>query len=130
MANSVVPKFTIMVGNSYGAGNYAMCGKHTILWLIFDIVYSANCGDEWPHQQLKHSYKLKWLLLKAKGKEITKEQGNSFLEQLLKNYNENITLLYSISVVVDGIIDPLETRSIISMGIEAANQSPIEKDIM
>jgi 3-methylcrotonyl-CoA carboxylase beta subunit len=127
MANSVVPKFTIIVGNSYGAGNYAMCGKAYDPRLIF----------AWPTAQIavmsgasaaKTLLQIKVATLKAKGKEITKEQEQQLLEQITQKYNEEIAPYYAASRLwVDGIIDPLETRSIISMGIEAANQSPIEK---
>lgn len=127
MANSVVPKFTIIVGNSYGAGNYAMCGKAYDPRLIF----------AWPTAQIavmsgasaaKTLLQIKVATLKAKGKEITKEQEQQLLEQITQKYNDETSPYYAASRLwVDGIIDPLETRSIISMGIEAANQSPIEK---
>ncbi|MFD1184956.1 acyl-CoA carboxylase subunit beta [Pontibacter rugosus] len=127
MSNSVVPKFTILVGNSYGAGNYAMCGK----------AYDPRLIYSWPTAQLavmsgaaaaKTLLQIQVSSLKAKGEEITPEAEQELLERITNKYNEELSPYYAAARLwVDGIIDPLETRKVISMGIEAANHAPIEK---
>ncbi|WP_347157884.1 acyl-CoA carboxylase subunit beta [Pontibacter chitinilyticus] len=127
MANSVVPKFTILVGNSYGAGNYAMCGK----------AYDPRLIYAWPTAQLavmsgaaaaNTLLQIQVSSLKAKGQEITPEAEKELLERITAKYNEELSPYYAAARLwVDGIIDPLETRKVISMGIEAANHAPIEK---
>ncbi|MBK6264724.1 acyl-CoA carboxylase subunit beta [Marivirga sp. S37H4] len=128
MANSVVPKFTIITGNSYGAGNYAMCGK----------AYDPRLIYAWPSAQIavmsgaaaaKVLLQIKVATLKAKGeKEITEEEEKKMLAEITDKYNEELSPYYAAARLwVDGIIDPLETRKVISMGIEAANHAPIEK---
>ena len=127
MANSTVPKFTIMMGNSYGAGNYAMCGK----------AYDPRLIYAWPTAQIavmsgaaaaKTLLQIKVATLKAKGEEITKEAEEKLLKEITDKYNEELSPFYAASRLwVDGIIDPLETRKVISMGIEAANHAPVEK---
>ncbi len=127
MANSVVPKFTIVLGNSYGAGNYAMCGK----------AYDPRLIYAWPTAQIavmsgaaaaKTLLQIQVATLKAKGETITPEAEKELLEKVTNDYNEQLSPYYAASRIwVDGIIDPLETRKVISMGIEAANQAPIEK---
>ena len=127
MANSVVPKFTIVVGNSYGAGNYAMCGK----------AYDPRLMYAWPTAQIavmsgasaaKTLLQIKVAALKAKGQVITPEAEKELLDEIIKNYDEQTSPYYAASRLwIDGIIDPLETRRVISMGIEAANNAPIEK---
>lgn len=127
VANSVVPKFTIIVGNSYGAGNYAMCGK----------AYDPRLIYAWPTAQIavmsgasaaKTLLQIKVASLKAKGKEITSEEEKQLLEEITTMYNEQLSPYYAAARLwVDGIIDPLETRKVISMGIEAANHAPITK---
>jgi 3-methylcrotonyl-CoA carboxylase beta subunit len=127
MANSVVPKFTIVIGNSYGAGNYAMCGK----------AYDPRLMYAWPTAQIavmsggsaaKTLLQIKIATLKAKGEVITPEAEKKLLEEITKNYNEQTSPYYAASRLwIDGIIDPIETRKVISMGIEAANNAPIEK---
>ena len=127
MANSVVPKFTILIGNSYGAGNYAMCGK----------AYDPRLIYAWPTAQLavmsgasaaKTLLQIKVSSLKAKGKEITKEAEAAMLKEIIDQYNEQLSPYYAAARLwVDGIIDPLATRNTISMGIAAANHAPIEK---
>ncbi|MCS6823404.1 MAG: acyl-CoA carboxylase subunit beta [Cytophagaceae bacterium] len=124
MANSVVPKFTVIVGNSYGAGNYAMCGK------AFDprLIYA------WPTAQIavmsgasaaKTLLQIKIASLKNSGKEISKEQEQTLLNEIIQHYESKTSPYYAASQLwVDGIIDPLETRKIISIGIEAANHNP------
>jgi acetyl-CoA carboxylase carboxyltransferase component len=125
MANSIVPKFTIIVGNSYGAGNYAMCGK----------AYDPRLIYSWPTAQMavmsgasaaKTLLQIKVASLKKKGKEISLEDENQLLEEITSKYNEELSPYYAASRLwVDGVIDPRETRKVISMGIEAANHAPI-----
>ncbi|ALI99604.1 acyl-CoA carboxylase subunit beta [Rufibacter tibetensis] len=127
MSNSVVPKFTILIGNSYGAGNYAMCGKAYDPRLIF----------AWPTAQLavmsgasaaKTLLQIQVASLKAKGEVITPEAEKELLDKITARYNEQLSPYYAAARLwVDGIIDPLETRKVISMGIEAANHAPITK---
>lgn len=127
MANSVVPKFTILIGNSYGAGNYAMCGK----------AYDPRLIYAWPTAQLavmsgasaaKTLLQIKVSSLKAKGLEITKDAEAELLKEITDQYNEQLSPYYAAARLwVDGIIDPLETRNIIATGIAAANHAPIEK---
>mgnify|MGYP000403660462 CR=1 FL=1 len=125
MANSVVPKFTIITGNSFGAGNYAMCGK----------AYDPRLIYAWPTAQIavmsgasaaKTLLQIKVSTLKAQGKEITPEAEKKLLDDITASYNEQMSPYYAASRLwVDGIINPLETRNVISKGIEIANQAPI-----
>lgn len=127
MANSVVPKFTVVLGNSYGAGNYAMCGK----------AYDPRLMLAWPTAQIavmggaqaaKVLLQIEVSALKAKGKEITPEDEKALYDKIFSHYEQTTSIYYSAArLVVDAIIDPIETRKIISMGIEAANHAPIEK---
>ncbi|WP_026898018.1 acyl-CoA carboxylase subunit beta [Daejeonella oryzae] len=127
VANSVVPKFTIVIGNSYGAGNYAMCGKAYDPRLIYAWP-SAKIAVMGGSQAAKVLLQIEESSLKAKGEEITQEREDELLKEITDRYTRQTTPYYAASRLwVDGIIDPLETRKVISMGIEAANQSPIEK---
>ena len=127
MSNSVVPKFTIITGNSFGAGNYAMCGK----------AYDPRLIVAWPTAQIavmggaqaaKVLLQIEKASLKAKGEEITPEKESEMLNTITDRYNKQMSPYYAASRLwVDAIIDPLETRKIISMGIEMADQSPIKK---
>jgi 3-methylcrotonyl-CoA carboxylase beta subunit len=127
MANSVVPKFTVVTGNSYGAANYAMCGK----------AYDPRLMLAWPTAQIavmggaqaaKVLVQIEVSSLKAKGKEITEADEKELYDRIFNHYEETTSIYYSAArLVVDAIIDPLDTRKAISMGIEAANQAPIEK---
>ncbi len=127
MANSTVPKFTFIIGNSYGAGNYAMCGK----------AYDPRLIYAWPSAQIavmsgasaaKTLLQIKVATLKAQGKELSKEEEETLLEEITNKYNEELSPYYAASRLwVDGIIDPVETRKVVSMGIEAANQASVEK---
>ena len=127
MANSTVPKFSIIIGNSYGAGNYAMCGK----------AYDPRLIYAWPSAQIavmsgaaaaKTLLQIKVATLKAQGKEITPQEEKKLLDEITAKYNEELSPYYAASRLwVDGIIDPLETRKVISMGVEAANHAPVEK---
>ncbi len=127
MANSVVPKFTVVVGNSYGAGNYAMCGK----------AYDPRLIVGWPTAELAvmgGSQAAKVLLqievssMKARGEKITKEKEQELFEKIKSKYDEQTSPYYAASRLwMDAIIDPKDTRTWVSMGIEAANQAPITK---
>lgn len=127
MANSVVPKFTILLGNSYGAGNYAMCGKAYDPRLIYawpTAKMAVMSGDSAANTLLQ----IRVSTLKAQGKEISDEEKKELLAEIKDRYNEQLSPYYAASRLwVDGIIDPLETRKVISMGIEAANNAPITK---
>lgn len=126
VANSVVPKFTIVIGNSYGAGNYAMCGKAYDPRLIYAWP-SAKIAVMGGSQAAKVLLQIQEASLKAKGEVISKEKEDELLKDITNRYDSQTTPYYAASRLwVDGIIDPLETRKVISMGIEAANQSPIE----
>lgn len=127
MANSTVPKFTIIVGNSYGAGNYAMCGK----------AYDPRLIYAWPTAQIavmsgasaaKTLLQIRVASLKSQGKTISKEEEDALLKEITDRYNEQLSPYYAASRLwVDGVIDPLETRKVISMGIEAADHGVVEK---
>ncbi len=127
VSNSVVPKFTIIIGNSYGAGNYAMCGK----------AYDPRLIVAWPSAELavmsgnsaaKVLLQIENETLKKKGEEISKEKESELFNKIKSKYNEQISPYYAAARIwTDGIINPLDTRKWISMGIEAANHAPIEK---
>ncbi|MFC5409979.1 acyl-CoA carboxylase subunit beta [Larkinella bovis] len=127
MANSVVPKFTVVVGNSYGAGNYAMCGK----------AYDPRLIVAWPTAQMavmsgasaaKTLLQIQVASLKAKGETITPEKEQALLQKITSQYNEQLSPYFAASRLwVDAVIDPLDTRIWLSMGIEAANHAPITK---
>jgi len=129
VSNSVVPKFSIVLGSSYGAGNYAMCGR----------AYDPRFMFAWPTAEIavmsgnsaaKTLLQIKVAGLKAKGQEISKEEESKLLEEIKASYDEKISPYYAASRLwVDGIIDPLETRKIISNGIDAANHSPIDQNM-
>lgn len=126
VANSVVPKFTVIVGNSYGAGNYAMCGK----------AYDPRFIFAWPNakiavmggeQAAKTLLQIQMASLKAKGEEITPEEESRLLKEITDRYNSQTTPYYAASRLwVDEIIDPLETRKTLSECIAAANNAPVE----
>lgn len=127
VANSVVPKFTIVIGNSYGAGNYAMCGKAYDPRLIFAWP-SAKIAVMGGQQAAKVLLQIKEASMKSKGEEFTQENEDDLLKKISDRYDAQTTPFYAASRLwVDGIIDPLETRKVISMGIEAANQAPIKR---
>jgi acetyl-CoA carboxylase carboxyltransferase component len=127
VANSIVPKFTIIIGNSYGAGNYAMCGKAYDPRLIYAWP-SAKIAVMGGAQAAKVLVQMQAAGLKAKGEEVDDVKEAELLKQTTDRYNAQTTPYYAAARLwVDGIIDPLETRKVISMGIEAANHAPIEK---
>jgi len=128
VANSVVPKFTIIIGNSYGAGNYAMCGK----------AYDPRLIVGWPSAQVavmggeqasKVMLQIEVAALKGKGETITPEKEAELLNRIRSKYEETISPYYAASRLwLDAVIDPLETRTWISLGIEAASQSPATRE--
>ncbi len=127
VANSVVPKFTFVVGNSYGAGNYAMCGKAYDPRLIYAWP-SAKIAVMGGSQAAKTLVQMQAAGMKAMGEDIDQAKEDELLKQTTDRYNAQTTPYYAAARLwVDGIIDPLETRTVISMGIEAANHAPIEK---
>ncbi len=127
VSNSVVPKFTVIVGNSYGAGNYAMCGK----------AYDPRLIIAWPSAELavmggmqaaKVLLQIETASLKKQGQKITKKKEEEILENITNRYKSQTSPYYAAARLwTDAIIDPLDTRKWISMGIEAANHSPIEE---
>ncbi len=127
VANSVVPKFTIVVGNSYGAGNYAMCGKAYDPRLIYAWP-SARIAVMGGAQAAKVLLQIQESSLKSKGEVIDDTVKANLLDKITQEYDAQTSPYYAASRLwVDGIIDPQETRNVISMGIEAAQQSPITK---
>ncbi|MAO32059.1 MAG: methylcrotonoyl-CoA carboxylase [Crocinitomicaceae bacterium] len=127
MSNSVVPKFTVVVGNSYGAGNYAMCGK----------AYDPRLIVAWPSAEIavmggaaaaKVLLQIEMASLKSKGEKITKEQQNNLFNKIKGKYDNQVSPYYAASRLwVDAVIDPIETRKVISMGIEMANNKISDK---
>ncbi|MCO6495809.1 MAG: acyl-CoA carboxylase subunit beta [Bacteroidetes bacterium] len=127
MSNSTVPKFTIIIGNSYGAGNYAMCGKAYDPRLIYAWP-SAGIAVMGGEQAAKVLLQIEKSALKAKGETMSEEEEKALLEKIVSRYNRQLSPYYAAARLwVDGVIDPLETRKIISEGISAANHAPIEK---
>lgn len=126
VANSIVPKFTIVIGNSYGAGNYAMCGR----------AYDPRFFIAWPSAELavmggtqaaKVLLQIEASSLKAKGEELTPEKEAELFKQIKSKYDVQTSPYYAAARLwTDAIIDPLETRHWISLGIEAANHKPIK----
>ena len=127
VSNSVVPKFTIIIGNSYGAGNYAMCGK----------AYDPRLIVAWPSAQLavmsgdaaaKVLLQIETASLKKRGEKITPEKEAELYDKIKSRYDNQISPYYAAARIwTDAVINPLDTRTWISMGIEAANHAPIEK---
>jgi 3-methylcrotonyl-CoA carboxylase beta subunit len=127
VANSVVPKFTVIIGNSYGAGNYAMCGKAYDPRLIFAWP-SAELAVMGGTQAAKVLAQIETSSLKAKGETVDEVKEKEVFDKIKARYDEQVSPYYAASRLwTDAIVDPLDTRTWISMGIEAANHSPIEK---
>lgn len=127
VSNSVVPKFTVVVGNSYGAGNYAMCGKAYDPRLIFAWP-SAELAVMGGTQAAKVLMQIEASSLKAKGEVIDEAKEQELFDKIKAKYDAQVSPYYAASRLwTDAVIDPLETRTWISMGIEAANHAPIEK---
>nr|WP_321235589.1 carboxyl transferase domain-containing protein [uncultured Psychroserpens sp.] len=127
VSNSVVPKFTIVIGNSYGAGNYAMCGK----------AYDPRLIVAWPSAELavmsgnsaaKVLLQIEKASLLKKGEKITEEKEKELFDKIKNRYDNQVSPYYAAARIwTDAVINPLDTRTWISMGIEAANHAPIEK---
>jgi acetyl-CoA carboxylase carboxyltransferase component len=127
MSNSVVPKFTVVMGNSYGAGNYAMCGK----------AYDPRLIVAWPTAALavmsgaaaaKTLLQIEVASLKKKGEKITEKDEKELFDKIKSRYDRQISPYYAAARLwYDAIIDPVDTRKVISMGIEAANHKKITK---
>ena len=128
VANSVVPKITIVIGNSYGAGNYAMCGK----------AYDPRFIYAWPNariavmggeQAAKTLLQIQVASLKSKGEQIDPEKEKALLKEITDRYTSQTSAYYAAARLwVDEIIDPIETRRVISEGINAANHNPTVKE--
>ena len=128
VSNSVVPKFTVIMGNSYGAGNYAMCGK----------AYDPRLIVAWPSAELavmsgssasKVLLQIEKASLEKQGQKISDQKEAELLSSIKQKYDEQVSPYYAAARLwTDAVIDPLETRTWISMGIEAANHAPIEKE--
>ena len=127
VSNSVVPKFTVIIGNSYGAGNYAMCGK----------AYDPRLIVAWPSAELavmsgnsaaKVLLQIEKASLEKKGEKITQEKEDELFNKIKDRYDNQVSPYYAASRIwTDAVIDPLDTRTWLSIGIEAANHAPIEK---
>jgi len=127
VSNSVVPKFTVIIGNSYGAGNYAMCGK----------AYDPRLIVAWPSAELavmsgnsaaKVLLQIEKASLEKQGEKITPEKEKELFNKIKDRYDNQVSPYYAAARIwTDAIINPLDTRTWISMGIEAANHAPIEK---
>ena len=127
VANSVVPKFTVIIGNSYGAGNYAMCGKAYDPRFIVSWT-SGNIAVMGGAQAAKVLLQIEAATLKKKGEELTPEKETQLYNTIKNKYNAQISPYYAAARLwTDAVIDPLETRNWISIGIEAANHAPIER---
>ena len=128
VSNSVVPKFTVIMGNSYGAGNYAMCGK----------AYDPRLIVAWPSAELavmsgssasKVLLQIEKASLEKQGQKISDQKEAELLSSIKQKYDEQVSPYYAAARLwTDAVIDPLETRTWISMGIEAANHAPIDKE--
>ncbi len=127
VSNSVVPKFTVIIGNSYGAGNYAMCGKAYDPRLIFAWP-SAELAVMGGTQAAKVLVQIEASTLKAKGELVDEVKEKELFDKIKARYDAQVSPYYAAARIwTDAIIDPLDTRTWISMGIEAANHAPIEK---
>ena len=125
VSNSVVPKFTIIIGNSYGAGNYAMCGK----------AYDPRLIAAWPSAELavmsgnsaaKVLLQIETAQKKKMGTKMSPEDEETLYQEIKARYDEQISPYYAAARLwTDAVINPVETRKWISMGIEAANHAPI-----
>jgi len=127
MSNSVVPKFTIVMGNSYGAGNYAMCGKAfdprlIVAWPTAKIAVMGGAQAAKVLLQIQMSSK------KAQGETVSEKDQKEMLASIQAKYDAQTSPYYAAARLwIDAIIDPKDTRKVISMGIEAANHAPIKK---
>ena len=128
VANSVVPKITIIIGNSYGAGNYAMCGKAYDPRFIYAWP-SAKIAVMGGDQAAKTLLQIQVASMKAKGKLVSPEEEKKLLDEITQRYSTQTTPYYAAARLwVDAIIDPADTRKLISEGISAADNNPIYPD--
>lgn len=126
VSNSVVPKFTVIIGNSYGAGNYAMCGK----------AYDPRLIVSWPSAELavmsgqsaaKVLLQIQKAALEKKGETLKPEKETALFNTIKQRYDRQTSPYYAAARLwTDAVIDPLDTRKWIAMGIEAANCAPIQ----
>ena len=127
VSNASVPKFTVIVGGSYGAGNYGMCGRAfgpRQLWMWPNARISVMGGEQAAHVLLQ----VRMDRLQAQGKTMSREEQNEFTQPLIEKYNHEGNAYYSTARLWDdGIIDPVDTRSVLGMGISAAMNAP-QKD--
>lgn len=127
VANSTVPKFTIVVGNSYGAGNYAMCGKAYDPRLIIGWP-TANIAVMGGAQAAKVLMQIQKATIEGKGEKVTPEEEKELLDRITAEYEEQTSPYYAAARLwIDAIIHPLDTRKWVSMGIEAAEHAPVER---
>jgi 3-methylcrotonyl-CoA carboxylase beta subunit len=125
VANSVVPKITFIVGNSFGAGNYAMCGKAYDPRFIFGWP-TARIAVMGGDQAAKTLLQIQVAGMKARGSEVTAEEEKQLLLEIKSRYDRQTSPYYAAARLwVDGLIDPMDTRSIISQALEAANHNPV-----
>ena len=128
VANSVVPKITVIIGNSYGAGNYAMCGKAYDPRFIYAFP-TAKIAVMGGDQAAKTLLQIQVAALKAKGEKISAEDEAKLLNEIKSRYEKQTSPYYAAARLwVDDIIDPLETRKYISEGIAASNHQPVMND--
>jgi 3-methylcrotonyl-CoA carboxylase beta subunit len=129
VANSVVPKITIIVGNSYGAGNYAMCGKAYDPRFIYAWP-SAKIAVMGGEQAAKTLLQIQVAGMKTKGKEVSADEEQKLLHEIKSRYERQTSPYYAAARLwVDAIVDPLETRKLIAEGISAANQNPVMPEL-
>jgi acetyl-CoA carboxylase carboxyltransferase component len=125
VANAKVPRFTIMIGGSYGAGNYAMCGRGyypRFLWMWPTSRISVMGGEQAANVLLM----VKMNALEAKGKTMTKEEQEEFKKPILEKYEHEGSPYFSTARVWDdGIIDPVDTRNVLGLAISASLNAPI-----
>lgn len=127
VANSTVPKFTVVVGNSYGAGNYAMCGKafdprFIVAWPTAKIAVMGGT------QAAKVLTQIQVSSMKSKGKELTEEEETNLFNKINSKYEEQLSPYYAAARLwVDAIIDPTKTRDWLIMGLQASENSKISK---
>ena len=125
VANAQVPKFTVMVGGSHGAGNYAMCGRGyepRFIWMWPSSKISVMGGEQAANVLLMVRKKS----LEARGKSMTKDEEKEFVRPIMEKYEYEGSPYFSTAYIWDdGIIDPLDTRTALGLGISIALNAPI-----
>jgi 3-methylcrotonyl-CoA carboxylase beta subunit len=125
VANSVVPKFTFILGNSFGAGNYAMCGKAYDPRLIYAWP-TANIAVMGGKQASETLLSIRLSQSNSRGKTVSPEEKQKLLREIADRYEHELDPYYAAARLwVDGIIDPADTRQIISRGIQMASNNPV-----